>query len=522
MNTRMIVTVALAVVLILVVMGVTGVMAASSGEIDKYEEQVAWSYPIDTVQSIKAIDLTGDGQNNVFVQNPNTIAVLDGSGNEVFRQSFPGPGIVSTMGDMNGDNVEDMVVAQEVGGGAQVTALTGNGSVLWDVSISGITGPSRAANARFASGSQLIVGDNDGMLVALASLTGQELWRRQLTTGSYIRGMDEVEIGGQRQFIAASYSGQVGAFDNQGNPLWGYNLTQDLRRMRTFDLDGGGAEVLVGGEGGRFVILRGNGDGEIASQNLGQGIAEIRAGELDGDPATQELVVGGREGGVWAFSADGRELWSRSVGARVRDVSITDTNGDGTPEIIVGTRNGSLAVLDPATGDSFDLASYPGDIAKLDAGTLGDGTSLLVSDQQGVRALGVTRQVAPAWYNPLLAGGLISFVIAGLAWFVATLPQKPTIRAEATDLSVEGLKARRMMLHEAIADVERLRNEGQMPTNAYLERLKQLRGELADTEAGLLKAGEKLQVETIKCPNCGGSLSLGVDRCDYCGQVIMY
>jgi len=28
-------------------------------------------------------------------------------------------------------------------------------------------------------------------------------------------------------------------------------------------------------------------------------------------------------------------------------------------------------------------------------------------------------------------------------------------------------------------------------------------------------------VETFKCPNCGGTLELGMDKCEYCGQVIL-
>jgi predicted RNA-binding Zn-ribbon protein involved in translation (DUF1610 family) len=35
------------------------------------------------------------------------------------------------------------------------------------------------------------------------------------------------------------------------------------------------------------------------------------------------------------------------------------------------------------------------------------------------------------------------------------------------------------------------------------------------------KAGVPVRVETFKCPNCGGTLPLGIDRCDYCGQVVI-
>jgi hypothetical protein len=107
------------------------------------------------------------------------------------------------------------------------------------------------------------------------------------------------------------------------------------------------------------------------------------------------------------------------------------------------------------------------------------------------------------------------------AWFIATLPPKPVLKVSAEDQSVEGLVTRNRMLHESLADVERLRGTGEMPAQAYLARLRDLRGELADTQALLLKGGYAIRPETFRCPHCGGALPLGLDRCDYCGQTVI-
>jgi len=140
-----------------------------------------------------------------------------------------------------------------------------------------------------------------------------------------------------------------------------------------------------------------------------------------------------------------------------------------------------------------------------------------------VYTLAISREVAPGWYNPLLAGVFISVLIAVIAWFLAALPQRPspTLQAEAIDYSVEGLKAQRMMLHEQIADVERLKQTGEMPASTYEARLKTLRKKLADNEAALLKAGVELHPHAITCPACGGALQPGQTKCDYCGAVIL-
>jgi len=77
------------------------------------------------------------------------------------------------------------------------------------------------------------------------------------------------------------------------------------------------------------------------------------------------------------------------------------------------------------------------------------------------------------------------------------------------------------MLHESLADVDRLRQSGEMPPEAYLARLRELRRQLAETDVALQKAGAQVKPETFKCPNCGGPLPLGLDKCDYCGQVVI-
>jgi hypothetical protein len=91
---------------------------------------------------------------------------------------------------------------------------------------------------------------------------------------------------------------------------------------------------------------------------------------------------------------------------------------------------------------------------------------------------------------------LLSAAILVAAWFIASLPEKPAEKIAIEDQSDEGLLAQRRMLHENIADVERMRQSGEMPPEAYLARLKELRAEQADNEAALKKAGVKIRAET--------------------------
>jgi hypothetical protein len=193
---------------------------------------------------------------------------------------------------------------------------------------------------------------------------------------------------------------------------------------------------------------------------------------------------------------------------------------DGTGEVIIGDESGSVKLFVGKSGSSFSLPSHSSSIARIDAGKIGGG-QIVIADNAPAQVMTLAKVDAPIWYTPLLIGLLISFVIAITAWFVATMPAKPTLRVAAEDQSVESLKAKQLMLHESLADVERMRQSGEVPGDAYLARLRELRGELADTEAALMKAGVSIKPETFKCPNCGGTLPLGIDKCDYCGQVVI-
>ena len=89
------------------------------------------------------------------------------------------------------------------------------------------------------------------------------------------------------------------------------------------------------------------------------------------------------------------------------------------------------------------------------------------------------------------------------------------------DKSKESFEVDRYMLKEFIADVERLRKSGEVTGDAYLARLKRLRGNLAENEAEFKAAGFPIKVETIQYPNCGGTPEFGIDKCEYCGQVLL-
>jgi hypothetical protein len=516
MNSRATTTIIFAVLLILVVMGVSAVITFMGfANTAKFEESAVWEAPFADAQSMKILDFTGDDEDELFVQNTDTVALYSREGEELFSQEFNDP-ISTTLGDVDGDQVEDIVVFHANG----VTVLDGRGNIMWEARPADVSTAYRSAVLQFAGGSQVLIGDAQGQVVAL-DRGGNEVWRGFTTITDYVRGLDEARVGGAPHAAVANHSGMVVVFDERGEARWNYQLSGTLRRLRAYDLDGdGNGEILVGGDGSRLVLLEAATGAERFNRGLGQAIVEIREVELDGEPSSREFVVGGRDGGVWAFEADGTQLWSASMPERVSEIIALDIDDDGAQEVAVGDEGGLVAIF-TGRGNRETLGNWPSAIFRLDTGRLTESDQLAVADASTIQIVNVQKQSAPFWYSPLLAGVVVSFIIAFAAWFIATIPPKPVLKVTAEDQSVEGLLTRNRMLHESLADVERLRGNGEMPSEAYLARLRDLRGQLADTQAALLKAGQNIRLETFKCPNCGGSLPLGLDKCEYCGQVVI-
>lgn len=516
---RKIIPLIVAFALSCLVMTVAGIFAfTGSVSAEKFSSNVIWTQLYPAAESMKVIDLTGDGQNELFIQSPYNVAVYDGNGNLLWSKNYASS--KTTLGDVNGDGVEDVVVYY-AGRGASVDVISKGRSTLLAETLT-IGAASRVAVIRFASGPQIVLGDTSGKVLALG-LDGSVLWSNN-AGGNEIRGMDDARIGGQIHLAVASNDGALVVFDAQGKSVWRVNQEQ-LRRMRAFDLNGdGNSEVITGGEYGLFRIYNAANGTVIFEKGLGQAVSEVREVELDGDPSSREIIAGGKDGGVWAFSYDGttaRQLWRGSLSDKVTEISGLDINEDGKQEAVIGDDAGSVAIF-TESGARNNLPTHSSGITRIDIGRLGNDRYLVIADYNEVQVNKVNFSSIPGFqYTPLIVGVIVSAFILIIAAIIASIPPKPEMKVSFKDTSRESLEAERRMLKEHIADVERLRKAGEMTSDSYLARLKRLRAELAENEAAFKAAGFPIKAETFNCPNCGGTLELGTDKCEYCGQVIL-
>lgn len=522
MSNRTIITIILAVTLMVLVMAaaifltMTGIASRS-----KAEAVPVWQAPAESAVSVNVTDFTGDQQRDIFVQDTSSIKLLDEQGQVVLDKQFSPP-LTSTQGDVDGDGLPDILAYTWNGESATITAFTGQDRALWQARPGELGQPGRATAVDFDGDrrSEVVAGDDEGRLVAISS-QGQPLWQYNFGTAVPLRGLDDVVLPQGRAIAAGLETGEVVVLTGQGQVMWQTAASGGLRRLRAFTLGGPqNGRVFVGGVNGELVVHDGAGGQPLWSASVGQAVNEIRPVEIDGDPATTELVVGGKDGGVWAFSQDGRQLWSDGVSDKVNEVMGLPGDDSGRQQVVIGDDTGSVTIFD-ADGTRLASIDREGSVGRLDQGRLAGRQQLLVADSRQLSAFELTTVSAPFWYSPVLGGLLACLVIAGGAYFVAGLKPAPDLQVSATEMSVEALRARRRMLHETIADLKKLQGQGEVAAPAYLARLKQLRQQLADVNASLIKLGEPVKVESVACPHCGGPLDLGTDRCDYCGQVVI-
>lgn len=514
----------IAVVLMAIVMG-AALFVAQSGmaERDKFGTESVWSMPANAATSVNVLDLTGDRQRDVFVQDSGSVKVLDAAGQVIWQQTFASP-LASTQADVTGDGTPDIVVYTWETQGARAAAFTGDGRPLWERRLPDLGPPGRMTSVDFDSDgrTETVLGDQAGRLVAL-SANGESLWTYAMIPGGELRGLDDVLMPEGRALVSGAIGGEVVLLNARGKELWTVYAAGGLRRVRSFPL--GSPQrgfVMVGSQRGDLAAYPGNKDGDapLWTASLGQAVNEIRPAEMDGDPATTEVVAGGKDGGVWALGQDGRTLWSARVGEKVMELAGMERPGSDRDVLLVGDDGGAVTIFD--AGSQLLRFSVSGSVGRIDVGKVGGETGFLVADSRQVTLYRLTILSAPIWYTPILAGVLACLIIAVVAVVLGSLRPAPPLQVSAEQMTVEAQKARRRFLHESLAELKALRERGEVPPEAYLARVRDLRSQLADVNAALIKLGEPVQVETVKCPHCGGALEIGTDRCEYCGQTVIF
>ncbi len=98
----------IAIILICLVMAVAALFSFSGAvTAQKFGGDVAWSQSYSTAESMKVINVMGDGQDELFIQNTQNVSVYDGNGAVLLSTDYQSP--KTTLGDVNGYGMEDII-----------------------------------------------------------------------------------------------------------------------------------------------------------------------------------------------------------------------------------------------------------------------------------------------------------------------------------------------------------------------------------------------------------------------------
>lgn len=479
----------------------------------------AWRASAQEPDSLKWVAATGREKSELFVHDASGAVVLDAAtGKRLFERRL-GAGSGSTLGDVDGDGRLELLLFERAGTAVVVEAWRLSAQQkLWSVTLPLSGEFERAVAVRLDATRRAgaVLRSGSGQLMAIGP-DGQKRWEQQSTQGELV-SLDTVSASGN-ELVLCALKNQASVLDATGVMRWTRVSGSGLRRARSLEPVAGESVVVLGEENGAVTALAGADGAELWSKNLGQPPTELRLAEVDGNPASLEFVVGGKKGGLWVFSRTGSELFSSTTGVgKISEISSFLPDGAAAESLLVAGSEGNLVLVSPQ-GKRVGAQHFSGAIERMVAGPLGGGTKVFVATSSELVANSVVAYEAPAFYSLLAAGAMGCVVVALVGFLVGRSRPPEPVRMAAEQMTIEAQKARKIMLRESLRELYQL--GPQLSHVDLVQRLRELREQLADADRRLLELGASLEPEIFRCKQCGGPLEIGAEQCDYCGVAVV-
>lgn len=471
------------------------------------------------VQAMKLVAALGEQKSELFIQDASAAALLDAAtGKRLYERRLTGVAGTS-LGDLDADGRLELLLFEQTSDGVGVESVRlRDQRSLFRVSHA-LTGVfERAAAVDFDGNrrSSAVLRSASGALLAIGP-DGAKRWSQQGPTGELV-SLDTVSVPGA-QFVLCAVKSGLSVLDGKGLTRWNHPSAAGVRRARSLEPTTGESVVVLGEEDGTIRVLAGADGSELWSKKLGQPPTELRLAELDDNPASLELVVGGKKGGLWAFSRTGSELFSTSTGAgKIAEITSFLPAAGGSESLLVGGSEGDLEII-TAKGKRTGSEHFPAAIERMIAGQVGERTLAFVASGSTLSARTLVLYEAPAFYSLLAAGGLGCVVIALVGFLIGRSRAPEPVRVAAEQMTIEAQQAKKIMLRESLRELSKL--GPQLAPADLVQRLRELREQLADADRRLLELGASLKPEMFRCRQCGGPLEIGAEQCDYCGVTVV-
>jgi len=257
--------------------------------------------------------------------------------------------------DLDGDGRCEAVIAV----GHTVRAYDGNGKALWTHELPKATLRVDAFDLDQDGRAEVVASCRAAKLCCL-NAQGQLLWTADCPADQWSPTVEprpgyfnvircaDLDGDGDGEIVAGSVNWFAYAFDHRGQVLWqSLNWAHPPLDVTTVDLDGSGKRAaLIGTRYCAANLFSATGE-KIGSVSVGyHGCATaVAAADLDGN-GKPELVAGSRVGSVECIEWQSDKRWSLFMGAEVTRAVAANLLGDESPELVVGSRNAYVLAID--------------------------------------------------------------------------------------------------------------------------------------------------------------------------------
>lgn len=331
----------------------------------------------DLVWSSPALgDVDGDGHVEVVIgSKDHHVYVLDGAtGREKWRfDTLTRMDSSPIIADVDGDGLVEIVVSS-----SQVYALDARRQRRkWAFPLQFRTFSSPSVADVDGDGQvEVVVGSNDNLVYTIDGASGTEKWR--FRTSNHIESspaLGDIDDDGELEIVfgfgSVAEPGEKGVYALRGldgSEKWFFRLDEDERIISSAalgDVDNDGeTEVTVGTNTGTLYVFRGKGDGQGNAQvkythQAGNKIESSPSlGDIDGD-GKLEIVVGSHDFTLYVLEAiPGRQTldveWTFSTaGTSLQPIifsspALADIDNDGELELVIGSSNSLVYAFDGA------------------------------------------------------------------------------------------------------------------------------------------------------------------------------